>query len=173
MAQMISTPGKTQEDLNPFHISGQQFDRALPYLPELKHGLIDFLKSPLRTVSVCFPIELDDGSVRTFTGHRVLHSQVRGPGKGGIRFHPDVTVDEVCALAAWMTWKCAIVDVPFGGAKGGVVCNPKDLSENELRKITRRYIAGLGDAIGPHSDIPAPICTRMNEPWLGSTIPTP
>lgn len=156
MAQMISTTDDVREDLNPFHISGQQFDRAAPYLPQLKHGLIDFLKSPLRTVTVCFPIELDDGSVRTFTGHRVLHSQVRGPGKGGIRFHPDVTVDEVRALAAWMTWKCAIVDVPFGGAKGGVVCDPKELSEHELRRITRRYIAGLGDTIGPHTDIPAP-----------------
>lgn len=144
------------EDLNPFHISGQQFDRALPFLPTLKQGLVEFLKSPLRTVTVCFPIELDDGSVKTFTGHRVLHSHVRGPGKGGIRFHPGVTVDEVRALAAWMTWKCAVVDVPFGGAKGGVVCDPKELSQHELRRITRRYVTGLGDAIGPNTDIPAP-----------------
>ena len=156
MVQMISFPDKVHEDLNSFHIARQQFDQAVAYLPNLKKGLIDFLKSPQQSLSVCFPIELDDGSVRTFTGHRVLHSQVRGPGKGGIRFHPDVTVDEVRALAAWMTWKCALVDVPFGGAKGGVVCNPKDLTENELRKITRRYVAGLGGAIGPHSDIPAP-----------------
>ena len=161
MAQVLSDPEYARsehvpEDLNPFHISGQQFDRALPFLPTLKQGLVEFLKSPLRTVTVCFPIELDDGSVKTFTGHRVLHSHVRGPGKGGIRFHPGVTVDEVRALAAWMTWKCAIVDVPFGGAKGGVVCDPKELSQHELRRITRRYITGLGDTIGPNTDIPAP-----------------
>ncbi|MDG2381792.1 MAG: Glu/Leu/Phe/Val dehydrogenase [Pirellulaceae bacterium] len=153
---MISLPEKVHEDLNSFHIARHQFDQAVAYLPNLNRGLVDFLKAPQRTSSVCFPIELDDGSVRTFTGHRVLHSQVRGPGKGGIRFHPGVTVDEVRALAAWMTWKCALVDVPFGGAKGGVACNPKELTENELRKITRRYIVGLGDSIGPHTDIPAP-----------------
>ena len=145
-----------EEDLNPFHIARQQFDRTVPYLPSLKDGLIEYLKSPMRTISVCFPIELDDGSVQHFTGHRVLHSQVRGPGKGGIRYHPNVTVDEVRALAEWMTWKCALVDVPFGGAKGGVACNPKELGENELRKITRRFISDLGDNIGPHTDIPAP-----------------
>ncbi len=145
-----------REDLNPFHIARQQFDRAVPHLPKRKHGLIEFLKSPVRTITVCFPIELDDGSVQDFTGHRVLHSQVRGPGKGGIRYHPDVTVDEVCALAEWMTWKCALVGVPFGGAKGGVACNPKELGINELRKITRRFISDLGDNLGPHTDIPAP-----------------
>jgi glutamate dehydrogenase (NAD(P)+) len=107
-------------------------------------------------VIVEFPVELADGSVRHFTGYRVLHSQVRGPGKGGIRYHPDVTLDEVRALAAWMNWKCALIDVPFGGAKGGVCCNPKELSEADLRKITRRYVSDLGDLIGPHSDIPAP-----------------
>src|SRR5439155_2085622 len=96
------------------------------------------------------------GSVHTFTGYRVLHSMVRGPGKGGIRFHPDVTLDEVRALSAWMTWKCAVIDVPFGGAKGGVAFNPKAHSEADLRKITRRYISELGDLIGPHTDIPAP-----------------
>jgi glutamate dehydrogenase (NAD(P)+) len=144
------------EDLNPFHIAAQQFDQAAVYLPQLPRGLIDFLKRPARTVILEFPIELDDGSVRTFTGYRVLHSQVRGPGKGGIRYHPDVNLDEVRALAAWMNWKCAVIDVPFGGAKGGVCCNPKTLSERDLRKITRRYISDLGDLIGPHTDIPAP-----------------
>ena len=144
------------ENLNPFHIAREQFDRALQHLPTTKRGLIEFLKAPSRTITVCFPIELDDGSVETFTGHRVLHNQVRGPGKGGIRYHPDVTVDEVRALAEWMTWKCALVDVPFGGAKGGVCCNPKKLGSNELRKITRRYISDLGDNVGPHTDIPAP-----------------
>ncbi|HXG09540.1 MAG TPA: Glu/Leu/Phe/Val dehydrogenase [Gemmataceae bacterium] len=144
------------EDLNPYHIAAQQLDRALAYMPQLKRGLIEFLKRPARTVTLEFPVEMSDGSVRTFTGHRVLHSRVRGPGKGGIRYHPDVTVDEVRALAAWMTWKCAVIDVPFGGAKGGVACNPKELSEADLRKITRRYISDLGDLIGPHTDIPAP-----------------
>jgi glutamate dehydrogenase (NAD(P)+) len=99
---------------------------------------------------------MDDGSVRVFVGHRMLHSRIRGPGKGGIRYHPDVTADEVRALASWMTWKCALIDVPFGGAKGGVQCNPKELTKNELRKITRRFISDLGDNIGPHTDIPAP-----------------
>jgi glutamate dehydrogenase (NAD(P)+) len=146
----------TQEDLNPFHIARQQFDRAMEHLPQLKRGLVEFLKSPIRTVTLNFPVERDDGRVQTFTGYRVLHSRVRGPGKGGIRYHPDVTEDEVRALAGWMTWKCALTDVPFGGAKGGVVCNPKELSEGERRRITRRYIADLGENIGPHTDIPAP-----------------
>ena len=153
---MAGSPTSGREDLNSFHIAKQQFDRAMPFLPHLKKGLIEFLKCPVRTLTVCFPIELDNGDVRTFTGHRVLHSQVRGPGKGGIRYHPSVTVDEVRALAAWMTWKCALVDVPFGGAKGGVVCDAKNLSSDELRRITRRYISDLGDSIGPHTDIPAP-----------------
>jgi glutamate dehydrogenase (NAD(P)+) len=144
------------EDLNPFHIATQQFDQAIAHLPQLRPGLIDFLKRPARTVIVEFPIELADGSVRTFTGYRVLHNQIRGPGKGGIRYHPDVTLDEVRALASWMTWKCAVIDVPFGGAKGGVCCNPKEMSEGDLRKITRRYVSDLGDLIGPHTDIPAP-----------------
>jgi glutamate dehydrogenase (NAD(P)+) len=145
-----------EEDLNPFHIAVQQFDRAAAYLPTLKRGLIERLKKPARTVILEFPIELDDGSVKMFTGYRVLHSQARGPGKGGIRYHPDVHLDEVRALASWMTWKCAVIDVPFGGAKGGICCNPKELSETDLRKITRRYVSELGDLIGPHTDIPAP-----------------
>jgi glutamate dehydrogenase (NAD(P)+) len=144
------------EDLNPARMAARQFDRAVAYLPGLKRGLIDFLKRPARTMILEFPIELDDGSVETFVGYRVLHSHVRGPGKGGIRYHPDVTADEVRALAAWMTWKCAVADVPFGGAKGGVACDPKRLSPAVLRRITRRYISDLGDAIGPYIDIPAP-----------------
>ncbi len=144
------------EDLNPFHIASQQFDRAALYVPGLKRGLIDFLKRPGKSLTLEFPIELDDGSVRMFTGHRVLHNHVRGPGKGGIRYHPDVNLDEVRALASWMTWKCAVADIPFGGAKGGVACNPKELSPAVLRKITRRYISDLGDNVGPYVDIPAP-----------------
>jgi glutamate dehydrogenase (NAD(P)+) len=147
---------RTAEDLNPAHMAAQQFDRAVSYLPGMKRGLIEFLKRPSRTVILEFPIELEDGSVRTFVGYRVLHSRVRGPGKGGIRYHPDVTADEVRALAAWMTWKCAVADVPFGGAKGGVCCDPKQLSPTVLRHITRRYISDLRDNIGPYVDIPAP-----------------
>jgi glutamate dehydrogenase (NAD(P)+) len=148
---------KTQtEDLNPFRIAQRQFDTAARYIPDLKKGLVQFLKKPDRMLTVEFPIETDDGTVRNFVGFRVLHSDVRGPGKGGIRYHPDVTADEVRALASWMTWKCAVVDVPFGGAKGGVVCNPKELTKADLRRITRRFISDLGDDIGPHTDIPAP-----------------
>ena len=146
----------TPEDLNPYSIGKRQFDRALWHLPQIQRGLVEFLKVPDRTVSLNFPVQMDDGSVRNFKGYRVLHSQVRGPGKGGIRYHPYVTADEVRALAGWMTWKTALVDVPFGGAKGGVVCDPKQLSQAELRHITRRFIADLGDTIGPYTDIPAP-----------------
>ncbi len=144
------------EDLNPFHIAQRQFEDACRYLPELDPGLVDFLKLPDRMIVVQFPIETEDGRVRNFLGFRVLHNRSRGPGKGGIRYHPDVTSDEVRALASWMTWKCAVVDVPFGGAKGGVVCNPKKLTCSDLGKITRRFIWALGDNIGPHTDIPAP-----------------
>ncbi len=160
-----------REDLNPFHIARQQFDEVLPYLTEVKRGIIDFLKSPIRTVELNFPIEMDDGHVRTFTGYRVLHSRVRGPGKGGIRYHPGVTADEVRALAGWMTWKTALIDVPFGGAKGGIICDVKELSEGELRRITRRFIADLGENIGPHTDIPAPdlYTNQQTMAWIYDT----
>jgi len=151
-----ATGPAAREELNPYQIARQQFDRAAAYLPDLKSGLIEFLKRPGRTITLEFPVEMEDGSVRMFTGHRVLHNRVRGPGKGGIRYHPDVTADEVRALASWMTWKCAVLDVPFGGAKGGVACDTKKLSQSEVKRITRRYITGLGDDIGPHTDIPAP-----------------
>jgi glutamate dehydrogenase (NAD(P)+) len=156
MTTAPDTPEAPTEDLNPLHMAAAQVERAATYLPRLRAGLIDYLKQPGRTITLALPIEMDDGSVRLFTGHRVLHSRVRGPGKGGIRYHPDVTADEVRALASWMTWKCAVADVPFGGAKGGVACNPKELSEAVLRRITRRYVADLGDNIGPYVDVPAP-----------------
>jgi glutamate dehydrogenase (NAD(P)+) len=145
-----------QEDLNPFHIAQQQFEHAIRYLPQYQKGLVDYLVRPERVIISEFPIETHNGTVRNFTGYRVLHNRARGPGKGGIRYHPDVTADEVRALATWMTWKCAVMDIPFGGAKGGVICNPKELTKDDLRRITRRFIAELGDAIGPHTDIPAP-----------------
>jgi glutamate dehydrogenase (NAD(P)+) len=144
------------EDLNLFENARHQFERALTWIDDLKVGLIDYLINPKRTIHVRFPVHMDDESIRTFHGFRVLHNRVRGPGKGGIRYHPDVTEHEVAALAAFMTWKTAVVDLPFGGGKGGVVCNPKELSRGELRRITRRFVTELGDAIGPHTDIPAP-----------------
>ncbi len=145
-----------QENLDPHAISQQQFDRAIVHLKHIKAGLIDFLNNPKRTVSVCFPIEMSDGSVSSFRGFRVLHNSAMGPGKGGIRFHPELTEQEVTALASLMTWKCALLNIPFGGAKGGVICDSKNLSENELRRITRRFITELSQNIGPYIDIPAP-----------------
>jgi len=152
----MTQPPKVEEDLNPFHIAQAQFDAAARYMPDLKEGLVRFLKRPNRMITVEFPIETAGGEVKNFVGHRCVHNLVRGPGKGGIRYHPDVTADEVRALASWMTWKCAVLDVPFGGAKGGIVCDPKQRTKDDLRKITRRFVAELGDAIGPYTDIPAP-----------------
>jgi len=147
---------KKSENFDPIAISEQQFDRAVCYIEKLKKGLISFLKKPKRISIVNFPVEMDDGSVQSIKGYRVVHNRVFGPGKGGIRYHPDVTLEEVISLAKLMTWKCALVNVPFGGAKGGVVCNTKALSEGELRRITRRFTSELADVIGPFTDIPAP-----------------
>ncbi|MDH3606820.1 MAG: Glu/Leu/Phe/Val dehydrogenase [Acidimicrobiia bacterium] len=147
-----------QEDFNLHNIAKAQFDKAVPFTTKLEgwRGLAEWLFQPERIIKVTLPVEMDDGYVHTFTGFRVLHDTSRGPGKGGFRFHPSVAEDEVKALATWMTWKCALVDVPFGGAKGGVRCDPTTISWREKRRITRRYIAALGDNIGPHTDIPAP-----------------
>lgn len=146
----------SEEILDPIIISEQQFNKAAAYISHLKTGLIDFLKQPKRINTINFPVELDDGSVQTIRCYRVVHNRVFGLGKGGIRYHPDVTMEEVISLAKLMTWKCALLNIPFGGAKGGVVCNPKVLSENELRRITRRFTTELFDVIGPYTDIPAP-----------------
>ncbi|MBT8488395.1 MAG: Glu/Leu/Phe/Val dehydrogenase, partial [Gemmatimonadetes bacterium] len=145
-----------EEDLNPYRIAQRQTDEAARFLPDLDPGLIEFLKKPDRLTTVEFPIASSGGEVMNFVGYRALHSRARGPGKGGIRFHPDVTADEVRALATWMTWKCAVVDLPFGGAKGGVVCNPKELSAEDVRHLTRRFVAELHHTLGPFTDIPAP-----------------
>ncbi len=144
------------EEFNPFLNVHQQFDQASAHIIGLKSGLLDFLKFSKQTITFCFPIEMDDGSIKSFHGFRVIHNQILGPGKGGIRFHPEVTEFEVKALAALMTWKCALMNIPFGGAKGGVICDTKQLSKSELRRITRRFITELGDNIGPYTDIPAP-----------------
>ena len=168
----MSNAAGADNGLDLYVIAQQQFDRALSWIDDLKSGLIDYLVTPKRTVHVRFAIHMDDNSVQTFHGFRVLHNTARGPGKGGIRYHPDVTEHEVAALAALMTWKTALVDVPFGGAKGGVVCNPKELSRAELRRITRRFVIELGDAIGPYTDIPAPdvYTNEQTMAWIYDTF---
>ncbi len=133
----------------------QQFDAAAKKL-KLDPVILEFIKMPRRATIVNLPVKMDDGSFRMFTGYRVQHSIARGPAKGGIRFHPNVTLDEVQALASWMTWKCAVVNIPFGGGKGGIVCDPNKMSHRELERLTRRYVADLSDVFGPDSDIPAP-----------------
>jgi glutamate dehydrogenase/leucine dehydrogenase len=134
----------------------ERLKSATAYLECLEPGLIDFLAAPKQSIVANFPIQMDDGTVRIFQGYRVVHNRANGPGKGGIRYHPELSYEEIASLAALMTWKCALINVPFGGAKGGVCCDPKSLSVTELRRITRRFISDLGDAIGPNTDIPAP-----------------
>ena len=168
----MDMPTAQAEELDLFVNARHQFERALTWIDEFKVGLIEYLINPKRTIHVRFPIHMDDGSIRTFHGFRVLHNRVRGPGKGGIRYHPDVCEAEVAALAAFMTWKTAVVNLPFGGGKGGVVCNPKELSRGELRRITRRFVTELGDAIGPHTDIPAPdvYTDQQTMAWIYDTF---
>ena len=151
----IKIPPAMQEDLNPFRIAMRQFDTAAETLG-LDPGLREVLRRPRRALSLSLPVKMDDGSMRVFAGYRVQHNNSRGPCKGGIRYHPNVTFDEVQALAMWMTWKCATVNIPFGGAKGGIICDPKNLSKNELERLTRRYAFEISPFIGPAIDIPAP-----------------
>jgi len=141
--------------LNPYHMAVQQFEAAAERL-NLSEDMREILRVPKRELSVNFPVRLDNGRIKTFTGYRVQHNVIRGPAKGGIRYSPDVTLDEVKALAMWMTWKCAVVGIPFGGAKGGVICAPKNMSMAELERLTRRYATEISIFIGPHGDIPAP-----------------
>ena len=144
-----------QTSLNPFGIAQRQLDEAAKRL-ELDPGLHDLLRWPMREFHVRIPVRMDNGSVRVFPGFRVQYNNARGPCKGGIRFHPEETVDTVRALAAWMTWKTAVVDLPLGGGKGGVICNPKEMSARELERVSRGYIRALGHYIGPDVDVPAP-----------------
>jgi glutamate dehydrogenase (NAD(P)+) len=146
---------QTTEDLNPFRIATRQFDTAAEKCG-LDPGLREVLRRPRRALSLSLPVKMDDGSTRVFDGFRVQHNSARGPCKGGIRYHPDVTFDEVKALASWMTWKCAIVNIPFGGAKGGIVCDTHKMSKGELERLTRRYAYEISPIIGPDKDIPAP-----------------
>ena len=145
----------TQEELNVYRSAEARFEIAARKLG-LEEGVYRFMQYPSKEITVYVPVMLDNGHLEVFTGYRVLHSTVRGPGKGGIRFSPEVSIDEVRALAAWMTWKCAVVNIPFGGAKGGVICDPQKLSRGELERITRRYTAELSEWFGPERDIPAP-----------------
>ena len=144
-----------QDELNVYQSAEARFEIAAQKL-NLEDGLYRYLKYPSKEITVYIPVPLDNGKLEVFTGYRVLHSTIRGPGKGGIRFAPNVSLDEVRALAAWMTWKCAVVNIPFGGAKGGVICDPSKLSKTEVERITRRYTAELSEWFGPERDVPAP-----------------
>lgn len=144
-----------EQETNPWEAQAARFDDAAERL-HLDAGIWKVLRYPTREIIVHIPVSMDDGSIEVFTGYRVQHSIARGPAKGGIRYAPDVTLDEVRALASWMTWKCAVVNIPFGGAKGGIICNPRNMSQGELERMTRRYTAGLIEFIGPEKDVPAP-----------------
>jgi len=167
----MSAPQPAQEQLNPFEIAKQQFDRAADYL-ELEESMRNVLRSAKRQLIVSIPVRMDGGETKVFEGYRVQHNIARGPAKGGIRYHPNVTLDEVKALASWMTWKCATVGIPYGGGKGGVVCDPKSLSKNELERLTRRYAFEIAPIIGPDRDIPAPdvYTDSQTMAWIMDTI---
>ncbi|MGH7543451.1 MAG: Glu/Leu/Phe/Val family dehydrogenase, partial [Gemmatimonadota bacterium] len=137
-----------RDEHNPFEAMMSRFDRAAELL-ELDPGLYSILRHPEKQLIVSIPVQLDSGDVEVFTGYRVHHNTARGPAKGGIRYAPDVSLEEVKALAAWMTWKCAVVNIPFGGAKGGVTCEPRRLSKRELEHLTRRYTAEIMNLLGP------------------------
>ena len=167
----MATKEAFKEELNPFEIAKQQFNRAADYL-ELGESLRHVLQSSKRQLIVSIPVKMDGGDVQVFEGYRVQHNIARGPAKGGIRYHPNVTLDEVKALASWMTWKCATVGIPYGGGKGGVICDPKSLSKNELERLTRRYAFEIAPIIGPDRDIPAPdvYTDEQTMAWIMDTI---
>jgi glutamate dehydrogenase (NAD(P)+) len=154
-ASTVAAPEALQDEFNPFLSMATGFNTAADHLG-LDEGIREVLRRPDREMTIAIPVQMDNGTLQVFTGYRVQHNFSRGPCKGGIRYAPDVNLDEVRALAAWMTWKCAVVDVPFGGAKGGVICDPRKLSQAELERITRRYTAGIMDILGPDRDVPAP-----------------
>jgi glutamate dehydrogenase (NAD(P)+) len=154
-AHAYQEPAPILDKENPFESMMQRFDIAAEIL-ELERGVYEYLKTPVKQVTVSIPIQMDNGEIEVFEGHRVIHNDALGPSKGGIRYAPDLTIDEIKALAAWMTWKCSIANIPFGGAKGGVKCDPSKLTMVELEKITRRFTANMLDVFGPDKDIPAP-----------------
>jgi glutamate dehydrogenase/leucine dehydrogenase len=150
----MSSPN-LNEKINPFEVALKQLEEASKIL-NLEKGMLEILSNPKRILTVSIPTRMDDDTIKVFTGFRSQHNDARGPHKGGIRYHPDVTLDEVKALSMWMTWKCAIANIPYGGGKGGIICNPKQMSENELERMTRRFAYLIADIIGPYKDIPAP-----------------
>ena len=156
-SSVVTTPATAglEQEINPWESAAHRFDEAAENLG-LDDGMRKVLRQPAMELTVNIPVVLDDGRIEVFTGYRVQHSIARGPAKGGIRFAPDVSIDEVRALAAWMTWKCAVVNIPFGGGKGGVICEPNLMSESELERLTRRYTAEICEFIGPERDVPAP-----------------
>jgi glutamate dehydrogenase (NAD(P)+) len=170
MASIIDRSA-AQSALNVWHMAQRQLDEAAKLIG-LDASIHGYLRVPKRVLTVSVPCEMDDGSYRVFEGYRVQHNMARGPAKGGIRFHPDVTLDEIKALAMWMTWKCALVNIPFGGAKGGVICDPKSMSMRELERMTRRYTTEISIIIGPEKDIPAPdvYTTPQIMAWIMDTF---
>ncbi len=160
-----------QDSLNVWEMAQQQLDDVASIIG-LNESVHSFLREPRRVLEVSIPVLMDSGAFKMFRGYRVQHNMSRGPGKGGIRFHPDVTLDEVKALAMWMTWKCALVNIPFGGAKGGVICDTKTMSRKELENLTRRYTSEIAIIIGPEKDIPAPdvYTTPQIMAWIMDTF---
>jgi glutamate dehydrogenase (NAD(P)+) len=149
------TGSSTASAINPYQTAIQQLDDASKLI-KLDDGMRQVLANPKRVLTVSLPVKMDNNEIKVFTGFRSQHNDARGPYKGGIRYHPQVSIDEVKALSMWMTWKCAVADIPYGGGKGGIICNPKEMSEDELERLTRRYAYAISDIIGPRTDIPAP-----------------
>ncbi|HYX30357.1 MAG TPA: Glu/Leu/Phe/Val dehydrogenase [Pyrinomonadaceae bacterium] len=171
LAPQATAATAPQEELNPFEISKQQFNRAADYL-ELEESMRSVLRNAKRQLIVSIPVKMDGGETKVFEGYRVQHNIARGPAKGGIRYHPNVSLDEVKALASWMTWKCATVGIPYGGGKGGIICDPKSMSKGELERLTRRYAFEIAPIIGPDRDIPAPdvYTDSQTMAWIMDTI---
>jgi glutamate dehydrogenase (NAD(P)+) len=168
---IVLDPSAVQDSLNVWKMAQQQLDDVAAIIG-LNESVHSFLREPRRVLEVSIPVMMDTGTFRMYRGYRVQHNVSRGPGKGGIRFHPDVSLDEVKALAMWMTWKCALVNIPFGGAKGGVICDPKAMSRQELENLTRRYTSEIAIIIGPEKDIPAPdvYTTPQTMAWIMDTF---
>jgi len=160
------------EEVNPWEAQLARADLAAKKLG-LDEGLWKILREPARELIVHVPVQMDDRTLELFTGFRVQHSIIRGPSKGGIRYGSNLTLDETRALASWMTWKCAVVNIPFGGAAGGVICDPDRMSTGEIERLTRRYTAELIEVLGPEKDIPGPDVNTNEQIWPGSWIPIP
>src|SRR6516164_9163876 len=167
----MTVTARTTETLNPFAIAKEQFNLAADLI-DLDASMRAVLVNPKRRLIVSIPVKMDDGSIQVFEGYRVQHNVARGPAKGGIRYHPQVTLDEVSALASWMTWKCATVGIPYGGGKGGIRVDPRKLSPSEVERMTRRYTVEIAPTIGPQIDIPAPdvYTDEQTMAWIMDTI---